>query len=231
VGSEPKPKIPRDLFIVDEGDRDEYRYIEEEDSCFYIWERMSQLWKPGAERPDYAQYPVNQLISNLQIQPSVKISYPERYYWKDRAIKYAADALAALIPDDWRDGVTFVPIPPSKVDGDPEYDNRLLAILKTLRPKLPDIRPLVVLDEDAAVASKQKGLRPSERAEHYSIDDDYLDPAPDVIVLFDDVLTTGCHFKAIESVLKDRFPDVTVYGLFLARTVRPPNDDAIEFDF
>ncbi len=99
---------------------------------------MSQLWKPGAERPDYTQYPVNQLISNLQIQPSVKISYRERYYWKERAIKYAADALAALIPDLWRDGVTFVPIPPSKVDSDPEYDNRLLAILKAVRPRLPD---------------------------------------------------------------------------------------------
>jgi hypothetical protein len=101
-----------------------------------------------------------------------------------------------LIPDVWRDGATLVPIPPSKLDSGPEYDDRrLLAILNAVRPKLPGIRPLVVLDEDAAVASK-KGLQPTERAEHYPIDAAYADPEPDVIVLFDDVLTTGCHFQS-----------------------------------
>lgn len=225
MGSEPKPKIPRDLFIVDEAVRDEYRYIEDGDSCFYIWERMSQLWKPGSERPDYTQYPVNGLISNLQILPSLRSTQPRRYYWKERAIAYAASALAALIPEVWREGATFVPIPPSKPTNDPEYDDRLLVVLKAVRPKLRDIRPLIVLDEDCGFDSRQKGLSPAEREEHYSIDEDYVAPEPDVVILFDDVLTTGSHYKAIESVVRDRFPQLTVLGLFLARAVRPPEDE------
>jgi hypothetical protein len=43
---------------------------------------------------------------------------------------------------------------------------------------------------------------------------EYADPAPDIVVLFDDVLTTGSHFKGIEIVLGERFPGVTVFGLF-----------------
>ena len=59
MASEPRPKIPRDLFIIDEAVRDEYYYIEEADACFYIWERMSRLWPDGGH-PDYSQYPVNE---------------------------------------------------------------------------------------------------------------------------------------------------------------------------
>src|ERR1700733_9732391 len=90
VGNEPKPKIPRDLFVIDEAVRGEYYYIEAEDKGFYLWERRSNLWSRG--KRDYTQYPVNRLISNLQISPTFKNSQPQRYYWKERAIKYAAEA-------------------------------------------------------------------------------------------------------------------------------------------
>jgi len=44
-------------------------------------------------------------------------------------------------------------------------------------------------------------------------------PTPAVIGLFDDVLTTGAHFKAAQSILQKTFPDVRVIGLFIARRV------------
>ena len=34
---------------------------------------------------------------------------------------------------------------------------------------------------------------------------EYADSAPDIVVLFDDVLTTGSHFRGIEIVLGERF--------------------------
>lgn len=220
---EPRPKIPRDLFIIDEANREEYTYIEAADTCFYLWERRSRLWREG-QRVDFSQYPVNGLVSNLQIPPSCRTGQPQRFYWKGKAIRYAASALSQLLPDYLRsDTVTFVPIPPSKVTTDLEYDDRLVQILQAVRPGLADIRELVVLDGEGFDA-KQKGLRPADRARYYSVDESVADPEPDVIVLFDDVLTTGCHFKAIELVLTERFPRVTIAGLFLARTVRPSDD-------
>jgi len=68
-------------------------------------------------------------------------------------------------------------------------------------------------------------MRPVERSQNYTINEDLAAPAPETIILFDDVFTTGCHFKAMELVLKKRFPDVGILGLFLARTVRMPEDD------
>ncbi|MEX1366594.1 MAG: hypothetical protein AB1Z98_25945 [Nannocystaceae bacterium] len=41
------------------------------------------------------------------------------------------------------------------------------------------------------------------------------------IVVFDDVLTTGSHFKAMQQVLTTAFPGVDVLGLFVARRVFP----------
>ena len=219
-----EPKIPRDLFIIDEAVRDEYSYIETCDRCFYIWERMSRLWREG-ERPDYSQYPVNGLISNLQIPASCRASQPKRFYWKEKAIKYAAKALGMLLPDVWRsEAITYVPVPPSRVESHPDYDSRLISILSAVRPPLLDIRPLVALSSEGFDA-KQKGLRPAERALNYTIDEDLADPEPETIILFDDILTTGCHFKAMELVLKERFPGAGILGLFLARTVRQPGDN------
>ncbi|HEX3747552.1 MAG TPA: hypothetical protein VHW09_26640 [Bryobacteraceae bacterium] len=223
MGNEPRPKSPRDLFIIDEAVRSEYFYIEPADSCYYIWERMSRLWREGG-RTDYSHYPVNGLISNLQILTSVRKSQSNRAYWKDKAIHYAAQALGSLLRDSWRDAsITYVPIPPSKMLSDPEYDPRLLETLGAVRPALHDIRQLVILD-DEEYDSKKKGLRPADRAYHYSVNEDLAYPEPETVVLFDDVLTTGCHFKAMELVLKRRFPAADVVGLFLARTVRPPED-------
>ncbi|QXP89654.1 hypothetical protein [Methylococcus capsulatus] len=46
-----------------------------------------------------------------------------------------------------------------------------------------------------------------------------IEPPPKVIGLFDDVLTTGAHFKATQSMLQETFPGVRVIGLFIARRV------------
>ena len=97
--------------------------------------------------------------------------------------------------------------------------------------ELPAIRPLITLDDDCGYNSKQKGLTPAERAGHYSIDEECADPAPSIVVLFDDVLTTGSHFKGIEIVLGERFLGVTVFRPFSCARRRPPNDETFDLDF
>jgi hypothetical protein len=192
-----EPKIPRNIFILDEANRHEYYFIEPNDTCLYVWEYQSQLWKQG-QRLDYSQYPVNQLIKNLQIPVSCKISQPQRYYWKGKVISHAAAALGKLLPSIFGDvQLTYVPIPPSKMETDPEYDSRIPDVLRAVRPRLSDIRELVVLSGEG-FDSKQKGLKPAERAEYYTINEDVAKPEPETIVLVDDVLTTECHFKAME---------------------------------
>jgi hypothetical protein len=59
-----------------------------------------------------------------------------------------------------------------------------------------------------------------EIAELYQIDESLAAPAPKGIGLFEDLLTSGAHFKAAQEVLERRFPGVLVIGVFLARRVR-----------
>lgn len=40
------------------------------------------------------------------------------------------------------------------------------------------------------------------------------------IVIFDDVLTAGSHFKAMKSVIRQHLPDKAIIGVFIARTAR-----------
>jgi hypothetical protein len=46
---------------------------------------------------------------------------------------------------------------------------------------------------------------------------------PGSVVVFDDVLSGGSHFKAVKMVLRSAFPDIPVSGMFLARSIHPPD--------
>ena len=70
-------------------------------------------------------------------------------------------------------------------------------------------------------ASKEKGITPSQRAANYRINEECTSRDPTHIVLVDDVLTTGSHFKGAMMVLQQRYPGVPIVGLFLARATRP----------
>jgi len=186
------------------------------DECLYVWERMSKV-KAG----EWNQYPTNGFISNIQIPIACKTENPYRYKYKNEAIQYAASALSDLL-EGIRQLGTFIPMPPSKTKDHPDHDDRLIQVLKTVKPPISDIRELVLLTQDCD--SKQKGRTPEDRAKDYSINEDVADPEPTVIFVFDDVLTTGCHFKAVKMVLQERFSSVAVYGIFLARAVRSPDE-------
>jgi hypothetical protein len=215
------PEIPQRFRKIDETNGHEYHYILEGDQCYYIWERMSQV------KVEYNKYPTNNLISNLQIPVSCRADNPWRFKHKTNAIAFAAEALSKLLPLDWRAGGTFVPIPPSKVEGDPEHDPRLVGVLHAVQPPLSDIR--LFIGQRSNSDSKQKGLAPTERAENYYILEERAEPEPELVFLFDDVLTTGSHFKAAQRVIGNRFPGTVVVGLFLARAVRPVQNDVLDF--
>jgi hypothetical protein len=214
------PEIPKHLRIIDQTNWNEYYYIGPGDECLYVWERMSQV-KSG----DWNKYPTNGFISNLQIPIGCKTENPYRFKHKRPAINHAAKALGELLPE-LREVGTFVPVPPSKPKEDAEHDDRLVRVLKAVRPPLADIRELVLQRE--GWDAKEKGRRPEDRAQNYYINEDETHPEPRLILVFDDVLTTGSHFKALKLVLGERFPNARICGVFLARAVRPPQDEGFE---
>ena len=62
----------------------------------------------------------------------------------------------------------------------------------------------------------------------YQVNQARLAPAPQMIAIVDDLLTTGCHFKAMKSVLAPLFLGVSIVGLFIARRI--PDADFPDFE-
>jgi predicted amidophosphoribosyltransferase len=63
---------------------------------------------------------------------------------------------------------------------------------------------------------------PEERARLMSLNESEVHPEPRGVVVVDDVLATGSHFRASKMILRQRWPAMRVIGVFLARVCRPP---------
>ena len=141
---------------------------------------------------------------------------------KEAAIATAAAALRQAMHPSVLDQVVFVPMPPSRAKGDARYDDRLVRILRAVRPGRPlDVRELLVQTGSMEPSHQRPArLRVREIEAMYRIDEALEAPGGDVVAVVDDLVTSGAHFRAAKGVLMRRFPDIEVVGVFLARRVR-----------
>lgn len=187
----------------------EHYYLDSSDQCYFFGEMT-----PGQH--DWT--PTKSLISNLK-----KRVGDGGYQYKPGAIRQVAHLLLNAINPKSFSEITLVPIPPSKKIGDPEYDDRMWNVLQALRDAVGgdgnvDIRRLVYQTESyKASHTTTDRASPDELESIYQIDDSLLDPAPTRIVIVDDFLTTGCHYKTMQKVLLEKFPNAQVQGIFVAR--------------
>jgi hypothetical protein len=210
-GSPLYPIHPSRLIEIDDLLKFEYFYLTGSDKCYCLWERPAgTTWQASS---------TVQLITNLKISPSALRLSPLRGRHKISAINHCAKALGCL-PAEWL-SYTFVPIPPSVVKDDPNYDDRLLSILK--KAGLKDVRELVIRSRSGQAGAK--GIRPEERILDLCIDTSLVLPKPEGIVIFDDVIAGGSHFAATKMMLETEFDDVPILGVFLARSIRGSSQD------
>jgi len=217
------PEIPKKLCRIDDSTRAQHFFLDEADRCFYIWEY--------AARKGYSFSPSNQLISNLKIEPSQIAKSPGRNRYKQQAISHSAAALRKLIGRATAEGPsTFIPVPGSKALDDADYDDRLIRVLQlTFENWNVDFRSLLKVtasteaDHKSAARLSFDELRALTRLKTAT-----RTPLKPRVIVVDDVLNSGKHFKVAQSVITESFPDADVRGLFLARCVR--NNVADEFD-
>jgi len=176
------------------------------------------------KRYDYSA--TNNLISNLKKKPGASSIAELRY--KAGAIRQCAFFIAAAVNRDTLPDWTIVPIPPSKEKSSSAYDDRLLRVCGLLdAPRPLDIRELVVQSQSTVAAHEaEAGQRPSvdDLLAIYQIDESIAHPAPKSILLIDDVLTAGTHYRAMQTILSRRFPGVPIHAMFIARRVFAPDD-------
>ena len=201
--------FPQKFQKIDDLTRPKHSWIEANDICLYLCEY--------AAGQGYQHSYINQQIFNLKKPMSERDKSGWRY--KTSAIRKIASAFTRAFSGvdlaDW----TFVPVPPSKMHSDAEHDDRVIQLLRHMQPQ-QDVRELIC--QTQSVQPSHRGgprLPPDQLAKLHRIDETLSNPAPNNIFAFDDILTTGAHFKAVQSVLQSRFPNASIVGLFEARAV------------
>lgn len=215
--------LPDRLTLIDDTNRGDHPYLESGDRCFYFGEYFAgKSYKGG---------PTNQLVFNLKCKPTIAAANTGRAHYKDQAIQTVGMGMRRVISRPNAERYTWVPIPPSKAIGDPDYDDRMLRALRfAFEGYNADIRPLVRQSASTTAdhEQEQRLTRDALRA-LLAVDMANLQAAPlrDGIILVDDVLNSGKHFKESEYQLRRAIPaDVAIAGIFVARCIHQnPLDD------
>jgi hypothetical protein len=213
--------FPQRLTKIDDLALPDHYYLTAEDDCYFLGEYTA--------RKGYAFSPTNQLVLNFK--KSMDKRGTAQWKYKERAINDAATAFRAALNGEWLNTATLIPIPPSKAKTDPLYDDRLVRTLRAIRPQpVVDAREVIAQQASMEAAhDTETRPHPAEIEANYLIDEQLRNPTPQVVGLFDDVLTTGAHFRAASNLLKWAYPGVRMIGIFIARRV-PEAADIEDFD-
>lgn len=168
-----------------------------------------------------------ELVMNFKLR-STDPNFHERKSLKTRAAYQFAEELAVFLQRQ----TAVCHIPTSKLRGDPDYDPRfdyVLRRLMTLRPDVMVATPFTIASSHTAVHS---GGERTSTACYRFLRWQGLSGTSRSLVIFDDVITSGSHFKACQRLVRENAPDITIQGAFWTVTVsRPQNvDPELNFD-
>jgi predicted amidophosphoribosyltransferase len=165
----------------------------------------------------------NQLILNLK--KSVRASPPELHY-KQQAIRRFAQEVIDLLtkrrsPDK---SLTLVPMPPSKDRSHPEYDDRIEQVAQAIATQVQNVEWLPLLYMSQSIDSyhlRSGGRSPDEIYDLMQVESTEVSryQPGSILVLLDDVLTSGAHFTAARRRLLEAFPVADVIGIFWAKAI------------
>ena len=160
----------------------------------------------------------NNLILNFKIGPNP--TNHGRLYYRNLAIDTFVRELCLLLKSGV-DNTWISWIPSSKSPEDPEYDNRLeLTVERVCRQFTKLQKADVLYTRESRPPLHAGGWRDPDQIiptlEWY----DRVDlSGSSNIILIDDLLTHGTTFNAVCSVIRDRYPQIVIAGVFWALTV------------
>src|SRR5665213_2214501 len=206
---------PLILTVLDAPNRVDHAFLAASDRCAYLAPYLAGGGRDGSG--------CNQLIRNFKCEPSVARHNPQRRRHKQRAIMTMAQWLRAALTQEEAERSTWVPIPPSKRRGDPDYDDRLIQTLSLafdaydvgVRSLLQQIHSTVP-DHAGATRGSAEALYDNLRLDAAVLS---ARPVRERIALFDDVLTSGKHYTCCQRRLRETLPSTPVAGVFLMRRV------------
>jgi len=158
-------------------------------------------------------------LVNLKKHPSKEGT--AEWNHKLKAINYVGKLISQNLKQERLDRLTFVPAPPSTPPDHPRHDQRMLQVAKAIRKDV-DARPILETIEMRVPASRSASIRRPELIKaNTRVNEEVvaLRKVAKVLIVLDDMITTGSTYVACRELLKERFENVQVYGIFIVRRV------------
>ena len=202
-------------YVFKQADRRIYNipYLEEKDRCFYLFDYIPRgKWHSSLG---------NQAIINFKRDKSSKDDQ-RVWYYRNKEIKKFARAIHAFIEYAKILNPVIIPLPTSKPRSSPNFNDRLDATIRQLKIINPHYDTRLCLDrrsEQTPVSCR--GIRDVDIIMQTSYIADKKPIAPDrQVILIDDVLTKGTHFKAYKCMVMEHYKISSddIIGLFIAKT-------------
>lgn len=201
--------------LVDADERSRLPHITDADICYFLHYRT----KGG-----YSANRVNNEIDNFKkpVDLCKKNSAVREY--KNNAISFFSTQLCGffrenLIPHIEQSEILLIPMPTSKAEDDELFDNRLILLCENVERSLPKVTMGNYIHTIRSVQPVHDGGARDPTIIKSNLAIDRFTPGNNqIIVLIDDVLTTGCHFRACKNLLKENgICNGTIIGIFLTR--------------
>lgn len=192
-----------------------------DDLCYYYLMRDSRGYGEGPRAA------ANSLIINFKRDPTLYKPYSGPMYYKGQAVR----TLAGYVADFFRceeaalggAPVFLVPIPTSKPRRSASHDPRMDDLCRQVEGALGWVKFVPLLDTIKDIGKAHAGTaqrEPAVIASNISCGELPVCDGNPVVVLIDDVLTTGAHYAACRSIVRSAYPEAMVLGLFLSAHVR-----------
>lgn len=198
------------LTKIDELTRGQHYHLTDDDHCYFFGEYTA--------RQGYSFSDTNSLIHNFK-KGVDKRGLPEWAY-KEAAVRRIAQLVNSITNTD---ALTFVPVPPSKCPTDPAYDGRLIDVLRTCQSTKRNVEFKELVTQRISMQAShiaENRPTPAQIEQNYIFNTTASVGIRDIIVIFDDVLTAGSHYKAMKNIIRQNLPGKSIVGVFVARTAR-----------
>lgn len=184
-------------------------WIEPGDKCMYYMDRVHGDWSASK---------ANGKISNLKI--GANPTKRSRSYYRNEAIRQFSANLMTLVANlNLGEETLLVPIPPSKCESDPAYDDRIAQVCDAVSKvmQVPTAQILCQTESHEAFHEGNYERDPRMIRGWLRVRADLMPRGITTVMLVDDVFTSGAHFAACKSAIRECFPGVDVIGAFWAK--------------
>lgn len=150
-------------------------------------------------------------------------------YYKNEAIKVFGEILASFVQSfplvAYKDfnldidinQIALVPIPASRAHDDPLYDDRVEKAA-TMAARAAECTYCCLVKTDVnRIASHHGGSRDINAIRETVSLYESLPEHIKVALIVDDIITKGAHYKAVQSIVNERYPGIFVAGVMLGR--------------